>query len=379
MNRTAALLALALLPHLLFAAETKLTATLPIGASAPDFKLPGVDGKKYSLKDFKSSPVLVVVFTCVHCPTAQYYEDRLIKLVEDYKEKGVSLVAISPNDPRSVRFDELGYTDLGDSYDEMKMRAAHKVFNFPFLYDGDTEEASRAYGPVATPHAFVFDKARKLRYVGRIDDDERGTSIQSHDLRHALDALLAGRAVPVPQTPAFGCSVKWAGKEGAVALYHAKLALEPVNVELIDPDGLRALRTNDSGKLRLVNFWATWCGPCITEMPDFIEINRMYRQRAFELVLVAANYPDERKEVLAFLKRNQCSTTNYLFNTKTGDNAPSGKYKLIEAFDKEWNGALPYTVLISPAGEILYKESGPIDPLELKRTIVKALKEDRFK
>ena len=113
--------------------------------------------------------------------------------------------------------------------------------------------------------------------------------------------------------------------------------------------------------------------------PDFIEINRMYRQRAFELVLVAANYPDERKEVLAFLKRNQCSTTNYLFNTKTGDNAPSGKYKLIEAFDKEWNGALPYTVLISPAGEILYKESGPIDPLELKRTIVKALKEDRFK
>src|SRR5213075_7637 len=137
-----ALLLLALAPTL-FAAETDGTQTLPSGASAPDFKLPGVDGKKHSLKDFRKSPILVVVFTCNHCPTAQYYEERLKKIVEDYKGRGVALVAIMPNDPKSVRLDELGYTDLSDSFQEMKIRARYKKFNYPYLYDGDAEEVSR--------------------------------------------------------------------------------------------------------------------------------------------------------------------------------------------------------------------------------------------
>ena len=144
-----------------FGAEPNIE-TLPIGAAAPDFKLPGVDGRKYSLTDFSRAKILIVVFTCNHCPTAQYYEDRLKQIVDDYKNKGVALVAINPNDPGSVRLDELGYTDLGDSFGEMKIRAKHRKFNFPYLYDGDKEEISRAYGPVATPHAFVFDKDRKL-------------------------------------------------------------------------------------------------------------------------------------------------------------------------------------------------------------------------
>ena len=93
------------------AAETKIE-TLALGASAPDFKLPGVDGKKHALNDFKKSSVLVIVFTCAHCPTAQYYEERLKKIVDDYKRRGVALVAINPNDAQSVRLDELGYTDL---------------------------------------------------------------------------------------------------------------------------------------------------------------------------------------------------------------------------------------------------------------------------
>src|SRR5438477_9029944 len=211
-------------------------ATLPLGARAPDFRLPGVDGRKYSLKTFRKADILVVVFTCNHCPTAQYYEDRLKQIVDDYSGRGVALLAINPNDPRSVRLDELGYTDLSDSFAEMKIRAKHKKFNFPYLYDGDKEEVSRAYGPAATPHAFVFDKERKLRYVGRVDDSERPEFVKTHDLRNAIDALLAGHEMDVTQTKTFGCSIKWTGKEEGVKQYLARLAAEPVNLEPVGAD-----------------------------------------------------------------------------------------------------------------------------------------------
>ena len=372
MKRFTLALSVWLFATVIFAAETKTISTLELGSAAPDFKLPGVDGKKYSLKDFQKSPVLVVVFTCNHCPTAQYYEDRLKKIVEDYKSRGVALVAISPNDPKSVRLDELGYSDLSDSFKEMKIRAKYKRFNFPYLYDGEKEEVSRAYGPIATPHAFVFDRERKLRYRGRIDDSERPEYVTVHDLRNSLDALLAGREVELKQTKSFGCSIKWAGKSDSVKEFTGRLASEPVSLETVNAEGLRELRKGDPGKLRLINFWASWCGPCVAEFPELVEINRMFRHRAFEFVAVAANYPDEQKQVLNFLKKQQASNRNLIFGERD-------KYKLIESFDKSWDGALPYTLLLSPTGQVLYKEQGPVDALELKRVIVKSLTEDRFK
>ena len=346
--------------------------TLTVGSSAPEFSLPGVDGRTYSLKDFKDSKALVIVFTCNHCPTAQYYEERIKQLVRDYRDKGISFIAITPNDPKAVRLDELGYTDLGDTLEEMKIRARDHQFNFPYLFGGgEHEPTSRAYGPVATPHAFIFDAERKLRYSGRIDDSEREKFVRVRDVRNALDALLAGREVEVKQTKVFGCSVKWSSKGEGVEAYWKKIAAEPVTVESVNAEGMRALRINeaaknDRAKLSLVNFWATWCGPCVTEFPDLMTINRMYRQRDFELVTVAAHYPDEKDDALRFLKKQQASNRNLLFGE-------TDKYKLMEAFDPSWDGALPYTLLIDPAGEVLYRKQGPFDALELKRTIVKAL------
>lgn len=370
MNRLCALGAMLALAA--SAAESESHPTLPLGSQAPDFRLPGVDGKYHSLKDFRKAAVLVIVFTCNHCPTAQYYEERLKQVAADYSRKGVALVAINPNNPGSVRLDELGYTDLSDSLAEMKIRARHKAFNFPYLYDGEHQAVSRAYGPVATPHAFVFDRQRRLRYSGRVDDSERPSLARTRDLRDAIEAVLEGREVASPQTRSFGCSIKWAGKEDSVRQYMAGLANEPVTVETVDAGGLKTLRAEPSGKVRLVNFWATWCGPCVTEFPELVTMNRMYRHRAFELVTVAANYPDEKKDVLAFLKKREASSRNLLFGE-------TDKYKLIEAFDPKWDGGLPYTVLLGPQAEVLYRCQGPFDALELKRAIVKALKEDRFK
>jgi len=342
--------------------------TLPLGAKAPEFNLPGIDGRNWTLGDFADAKILVVAFTCNHCPTAQYYEPRIKQIAADYKAKGVALVAIMPNDPKSVRLDELGWSDVSDTFAEMKLRAKDRQFNFPYLYDGETETVSRSYGPVATPHVFVFDAERKLRYVGAIDNSERVQHVTKNYLRDALDSLLAGKEPPVTQTKAVGCSIKWAGKEELVKAYLAKLDDEPVSITKADTAALQALRKNDSGKFRLINFWATWCAPCVAEFEDFVTVNRMYRHRDFELVTVSVNQPDEEKQVLEFLKKQHASNRNMLFATSDRD-------QLMGAFDPKWQGAVPYTVLLDPEGTVIYREVGSVDILAVKRVIQKAMNE----
>ena len=345
----------------IFAAEIP---TLAIGSKAPDFKLKGVDGKKYSLKKFKKVDILVVIFTCNHCPTAQAYEDRIIKLANDYKSKAVQFVAISPNDPKAVRLDELGYTDLNDSFEDMVLRSEKKPFPFPYLYDGDNQLTAKAYGPVATPHVFIFDKTRTLQYQGRIDDVEKPDKTPTiQDTKNAIEELLMNKEVSVKTTKVFGCSVKWASKGSWLDDYKKKWAAETVNLETIDDEGIKTLLTNNSDKVRLINVWATWCGPCVTEFPELIEIYRMYRGRDFEFITISADDPGKKEKVHKFLKEQQASGQNYIYNI-------DDKYKLIEAIDPAWQGALPYTLIVEPGGKIIKKVLGQIEPLAIKTTIV---------
>ncbi len=338
--------------------------TLEIGATAPDFHIKGVNGKTYSLASFKNARVLVIVFTCNHCPTAQAYEDRLIKLNSDYAGKNVALVAIMPNDPASLRLDELDFSDMGDSYEEMKIRAREKKFNFPYLYDGATEGASRLYGPVATPHVFIFDAERKLRYEGRVDDMENPFKTpNSTDARNAIEAILNGREVPVKTTKVFGCSVKWSEKKDLVEKVRQKWAMEPVNLEWIHPDSLKRMMQNPSGKLRLIHFWSVNSGISKKEFPEFVTINRMYRDRDFELISISADEKMKRDSVLRFLEKSQASNTNYIF-------AGGNKNNLIQAVNARWHGGLPYTILVEPGGKIVYTKEGAIDPSLLKKIIV---------
>jgi thiol-disulfide isomerase/thioredoxin len=248
----------------------------------------------------------------------------------------------------------------------MKIRAKQRQFNFPYLDDGLTESVSKKYGPVATPHVFVFDDQRKLRYQGRIDNNEREALVKSHDTRAALDALLAGKEPPATETKVFGCSTKWAHKAESKRRWTEKVQKEPVKLEPADAAALRDLRANKSGKVRLINVWATWCGPCVSEFPELIETNLRFRHRDFELVTVAAQFPDEKEKVLRFLQKHHASTRNLCF----GD---ADKYRLMEALDPDWQGALPHTLLLAPNGEVLYRQTGEIDFLELRRKIVPAL------
>lgn len=173
--------------------------TLEIGAEAPQFSnLLGIDGKRYSLKDFQK-PILVIIFSCNHCPYVHAYEDRMVAIAGDFMQKGVQLIAINSNDDKT-------YPE--DSYEKMVERAKKKGFNFPYLRDRDQRVAT-AYGAVCTPHVFAFDTERKLRYQGRIDDSKDPRTVASHDLRNALDDLTAGTEVRTPRTRPFGCSIKW--------------------------------------------------------------------------------------------------------------------------------------------------------------------------
>jgi peroxiredoxin len=338
--------------------------TLAIGSQAPDFNLEGIDGKMYSLSSFKNAKILVIVFTCDHCPTAQAYEDRIIQLSKDYKLRGVDVVAIMPNDPKSVQLSELGYTDMGDTFDEMKIRAQQKHFNFPYLFDGDHEAAANAYGPVATPHIFIFDKERKLRYQGRIDDVEKPTvTPRNKDAQNAIDALLASKEVAVKTTKVFGCSIKWHEKEEHTAQADSEWATHPVTLANIDSAGIKDLVSNHSDKLYLINVWATWCGPCVNEFPSFVVMNRMYRLRDFQFITISADDPAKKDKVLKMLQSLHAANTNYLFNS-------DDKYKLIDAVDPNWDGALPYTILVEPGGKIVYSKQGAVDASALKTAIV---------
>ena len=374
------------LPAIVYAAgDANKVTPLDIGSPAPDFDIPGVDGKSHTLAEYADSDVLAVLFTCNHCPSAQGAESRVKKLVAEYEKAGASfqLIGVSPNDPLSVRLNELGYAVYGDTLEEMKKHAVDEGFNFPYLYDGETQLVSRAYGCVATPHVFIFDKKRKLRYQGRFDDSKFGDpgTVKIEDARLAIDALLAGKEVENTTTRAHGCSTKWAYKRDLVTKYEKEHKEKSVTQETVDAESLKKLIANDTDKLRLINLWATWCGPCLAEMPDLIEIGRQFETRGFDMILLSMDEAGAADKALKVLQRNHAalprvteqsleeesrSTNNYLWAGGDTD-------ALAQILDKEWNGALPYTLIVAPGGKIVYRHSGEIDPNEVKRFIVSQL------
>jgi len=346
--------------------------TLVLGSAAPAFSLPGIDGQTHSLDEYKAAKVLVIVFTCDHCPTAQLYETRLKKLVEEYKGQSVQFVMIEPNDPEAVRLDELAWTDVGDSLEDMKIRAAYRHFNFPYLYDGATQATANAYGPKATPHVFIFDKERKLRFEGRIDNNQRESLATTHDARDAIDALLADKLVALAHTGVFGCSTKWKSKIASGAEYLKKVEAEPVKLEDATAEDLKKLRANPTGKFLLVNFWATWCGPCVVEFPDLETTYRMFRTRDLDMVTVAANMPDERAGVMKFLEKQHATSRNLIF-------ASTDTYAMQAAFDPKWESGVPYTVLLAPDGTVLYHQVGDLDVMALRRAILANLPDESYR
>ncbi len=356
---------------------------LAIGDAAPDFALPGIDGKTHRLEDFSRPDVLMVLFTSNHCPTSHGIEERLKKLRNDYRGRSFGLVVINPNHPDGLSANELGYGEYGDSFEEMKPYAEKNGWDFPYLYDGDKQLTARAYGCLATPHVFLFDRARTLRYAGAFDDSRypQEETVNKHYVRDALEAMFGGRPVAVEMTKPFGCSTKWREKRAGHVATESSWTKIPVNLDKIDATGIAALRANPTEKYRLINVWATWCAPCVEEFPALVAISRKFDLREFELITLSMDDPKHEAKALAFLqtqgagltKRKQTSvdkegrrTNHYLYTGASQD-------ALGAALDPEWPGPLPHTVLVAPGGKIVWRHNGVIDLDTTIATIVREM------
>ena len=349
------------------------------GAKAPDFKLPGVDGKNHTLADFSGGKALAVIFTTNHCPDAIASHGRMIALVDHFQGKSVNFVAINSNSPEGLHPPELGWTIYDDSFEHMKLIAKNENFNLPYLYDGETQEVAKAFGAVATPHVFIFDEKLELRYNGRMDNGKhRLGPVEKNEARDAIEAILAGKKIEVVKTRPVGCTTKWKEKAAKVTKENEKWKNLPVTVAVADAAHLAQLAANKGRTgLRLINLWSTTCGPCVDEFPDLAKIYRQYSWQEFEFIPISLDSVGDLEKVTGFLKDHECglaprtkrlvkadkrSTNNYLFDGDTED--------LAKAIDPEWNGALPYTLLVGKDGEVLFRHSGEIVPMEVKKKIV---------
>lgn len=335
---------------------------MPIGTSAPDFSLKGTDDKTHTLAEFSKGKLLVVMFESVHCPVSENYEGRMHALYDSYHGRDVEFVAINPNNPKAVRLDELGYTDLTDAPADMKIRVKDRHIPWPYLYDGETQSTSQKFGAVATPHVFIFDQDRKLRYEGRIDDNQNEKLVKVHDAQDAIDALLSGGPVAVAHRPAFGCSTKWIAKSADVQREADRIQNEPVELKAASLDDVKAVRANVGNKVTVVHFWNTGS----KGEANFQAIQTtyfMYRGRAYNFVTVNTDPAARKDKATEFLKSQHASANNLQIS-------PSDFKAIQDAFGSTWNMTEEFTAVIAPGGKVVYTKKGTVDVLDVRHAVL---------
>lgn len=375
------LLIIPILCNLAFANE--IPKVLPIDSPIPAFSLPGIDGKTHTDKTYADAKVLCIIFTSNHCPDSVAAASRMEKIHQDYKEKGVALVAVSSNNPIALRPDELGYSPYGDSFEEMKPFADSHGWTFPYLYDAADQKFAIACGAQSTPHVFVFDSERKLRYTGRMDDAARSPGpVEKSYLRDALDALLEGKEIKEPVTRSFGCSTKWLFKADSVIKDQKAWEAMPVTLDELDEPLAKKIRENKSGNVRVINFWSTTCGPCVAEFPSLVDTYRRFQNRNVDFISISMDPIAQKAKAKKFLESRHAALSNRTKPSMEKEGRTSNNYiwngdnpdKLAEAIHPEWSGALPFTVIISPEGKVLWTHSEEVDVVELRTQILKGLK-----
>ena len=336
------------------------------GAEMPQFRLPGLNGRLHDSSEFEKSNILAVIFLSNHCPTSQRFQERLIRLAKDYRPHGFTIVAISPNDPEAILPDELAHSDLGDTIEEMGIRAKELSYPFQYLYDGKTQEAAKAFGARVTPHAFLFNKTRKLCYTGRVGDPKNPTRTDREDLRLAIEALVQDKIPPVVQGRAFGSSIKWSKNRAIVEKVRERFSRETVSLKKADKRTLEFIRENKATWPKLIYVWSIEDKRKRNDLLELSSIHKIYRKRGLEWVTVCIDGETFQESAQQLLKETQASGRNFI--------CPGSELSpLADLRAEKGNRITPYLALVESAGKIAYRSTAGLDPLLLKRHILTAL------
>jgi len=334
-------------------AQAKTGPVSLLGARAPDFALADLDGTVHSLSDYRGR-VIVVSFLATKCPISNEYNARLRALTEDYANKGVAFFAINSSRDESIRM--------------IRAHAEKNRFEFPILKDENNVVAD-LYRAVRTPEVFVVDTQGMIRYHGRIDNSRSAAGVRRNDLSEAVNELLAGKDVSIAETKSFGCLIVRAQTAGAKKVgVSAQSADAAPQVRLIKPAGYLKLIEEANGKVLVVNFWATWCGPCVAEFPEFVALDGKYRDQGVRFVGVSADdVSDLQLKVRPFVKENKVRFDIFIQDVEDPQ-------EMIDVIDKKWEGVLPTTFVYDRHGKIVFTHYGIIDRDQLIQVIENALK-----
>ena len=312
----------------------KFNRVLDIGDAAPVWtQLPGVDDRFHRMNDYQDAKLMVLAFTCNHCPVAKMYEDRFIGFAKAYKNRGVEFVAINCG-----RFP-------ADRLKKMKQRAKKSGFGFDYLYD-PTQMTGREYGATVTPQLFVLNEKREIAYMGAFDDSMNVANVSKHYVTDAIDALLAGKKPEISESRPVGCRIEYG---------------EPATVKLepIDPKQFPKTIAKHRGKVVLVDFWATWCFPCLKAFPQTVGWSRKYADDDLVVISVSIDEPDEesKQRALRYLKKRGATFSNYISSTGADESA-------FEIFDIA--SGLPHFKIYDRDGNLLrvFDNADPDKPID---------------
>jgi peroxiredoxin len=324
-----------------------------IGQAAPDFSLKDLKGNSQSLQAHRGK-IVVITFLSTQCPIANAYHERLRALATDYTGKNVVLLGLYPNNTESLSV--------------IKSKAAQEKFTFPVMRDEGNIVAD-LYSAMTTPEIFVVDGQGVLRYHGRIDNSAETSRVVRSDLREALNEMLDGKPVSVSQTKQFGCSIKRAKAPAANTKAVSTAApVQAAKVALLKAADFPKLRDSAKGQVLVLNFWATWCGPCVAEFPEFVQLDAKYRDKGVKVIAISADEPsDLESKVRPFLKQQKAIFDTYVQDVENVED-------IINQINKDWPGALPATFIFDKQGNIAHSFLGIVDREKLLAVVEENLK-----
>ena len=335
----------------------------------PPFSLRATNGEIYSESDFKDKKVLGIVFLSNHCKVSQLFQNHLIDLTRKYS-KDVVIIAVSPNYEQSILPDELAYSDLGDSFEDMVKRANRMKYNFPFLHDGDDQNLTKEIGAKITPTIYLYNQNRELFYSGRIGNIDSPDNMETSEVNQAISNLLIGKKESLKRTKVFGTAIKTKDHLLVAEQVRQRYADEKVRVSQADARKLNFYLTHNTRKPKLFYVWQTNDGKPRDNLIKLSFLYKIFRKRGLKLITVCIAKKDEKDKIVEYLENSQLSSTNFIVY---GHNIST----LASIIPDEVEKVTPYFRLLSSKGKKLVGSQGEISSDLLRYEIVKALDDSK--